>query len=357
MNRNKLAKALAQLIAFRTTEVGLDLGEEITTSTTGQYVDGLHTLLTTERLAKTCKPVYQADFKGWLKLRRDDAIAAVVVKLEGAMQANGLLPLLARSTQLICESLQWVLVTKQPLRRAGLVLTPLQEDVLLTISRVKLSLTAIPAEKVTLFLYEEFTSEPLATLELDQSSATKWHDIELPTLEIGKRYWLLYDENSFALSFVNAKNTMTARTAGGSSGCAGCQQKKEISEFLEVAGITVDAFGNAAIDSGNNFGLNLMVQAEGDTSDRLLRTPSVLLGLYGAQLKVTLLEQIAFTSRINGQADDDTRAALFALYDKNNAFAVANDVNKELDKLMERLIEDANSVVKPEVDQIEADSV
>ncbi|WP_234735321.1 hypothetical protein [Tellurirhabdus bombi] len=345
MNRAALTALLLPLIGFRENPNLAPFPEELKGTTTGQYVDGLHELLSTPRLLNTAKPFSnQIEATDWLAQKRNDAISAVLTAVEGRFASEGWQSIRVGAKPLLTEIANPSPIGRSSMRRLGLLLELSQQDVSATIKRIRLT-TSLPAT-LTVYLVEEGSSEAIATMEL---TSGVWTNVNWPSLSPDTAYSLVYLEDD--LGTAGILNTLGGWPKAG-AGCGNCTTG--LCNYVKVSGLVINAFGLAEKRLDANFGLNVVMEVRGDASARLIQDPALLMPAYAAQLKHTLLNAIAFSERHSGQADEAMTGAIFSLYDKDNKHTVVAEVQAAIDKMVLGLSKQVNPQLSESyVEQIE----
>jgi hypothetical protein len=336
MLTQQLVAILTPMIGFRSDELVAPSGsgtlpEELTKTTTGLTVDQCHDLL---RLS-TLQAAYQkkTDFNAYLGRTRVDAIRALLTTLDTRLAEVGLAPQLMKSKALFAGTAPTTPMIVPTGDTVGYRIRPLQTDVTVTLERLTFSGTY--DEGFSLTLTNEDTGE---TKEIVITGV--WQDTSL-SLQYGYSYRLTYDETDLGVSH-SARNTITQwpTSKPGCKGClAGC-----LGHYLAIDSIKITADGTT-VTRDTNYGINLVVSAEGDVSGRLVDNPKRILPALKQQMAMSFLEKIAYSNRKNGETEDAIQAALFALTDKDNANRVPVLFDRAVSSLVKSMQAEASTAL------------
>ncbi|AKD55027.1 hypothetical protein [Spirosoma radiotolerans] len=347
MLTTQLLEKLRPMIGFRANELepgeeGNDIGEPLKATSTGITVDQCHELLQLPTLFATA-PQRLASFDDYLTQTRDDAIRTLLTTLDTRFAEVGL------NARLLSPSVLFKgIVSAPPMivplgRVVGLLLEPLRTDV--TVSLDRLQFTGSFAQGFSLSLTCIETGEAKTIVV---TTPGQWQDLGLQ-LRTGYSYLLTYSETSLGVGN-SAKNTLTSWPKPKSN-CQSCQNGC-LSSYVSVSSVVVSN-GVTTITSDTNYGLNLVVSAEGDVSGRLVDNPARLLPALRQQMAMSFLEKIAYTTRKNPETEDAREGALFAMVDKENA----NRVPILLDRAIASLVKGMQAEASAAIDVNESDDI
>lgn len=395
--------AFAPLIGFRR---GLDSSDEVldsdlTSSSTGTFVDGLHPLLTTRNLTATWEdsssftvaPYYKPEvtyakgdiielsdkvyysliannqnqdpetqtdawvettlFSHYLRSKRNDSIINLLNAVRGNAKILGGKEVLQNLVLFYGPGLS--ASTKND-RFVGLTLTLQKQDLTVKVPRIILEFTK--AQTIPIYLYHSSSSTAVATYNLVYTNAGRAQSFLLPTElllrfennNIGGYYTIGYyesdlDEDNEALFAHNLPFGGTTCTTCNSRSAA---EYAKYSPYVDIQPIQVDSDflnkpsqswteNDMVVVTGTNWGLNMVFNVVCDLTDTYIYNKDLFTAALGAQIKLDLLTVIAHNGRNNQGADSARNKAFAELKAEQNPY-------KELQKAINTLSLDMSNL-------------